>query len=78
MKLKFLGTTSANVNCPTAFATDHGTYVFQGKKVTDPEALATVDARGNGLPDDETLVEIPAELLKFIDQPAADPAPNRA
>jgi hypothetical protein len=41
--------------------TDRGTYVVQGKLVTDPEAVADiVDLR-----DDEYYVEIPAELLKF-------------
>ena len=41
MKLTFLGTTSTGGSCPNLYATDHGTYVVQGSKVTDPEALAT-------------------------------------
>jgi hypothetical protein len=43
------------------FETDRGTYVVQGSIVTDPEALAAVD-----LPADETLVEVPAELLASL------------
>jgi hypothetical protein len=38
--------------------------MVQGDKVTDPEALATLRARG--LPDHETVVEIPAALFKFV------------
>lgn len=63
MKLTFLGTTSNQGSCPNFYATDRDTYVLQGKKVTDPEALE--QARERGLPDHETLVEIPKELLKF-------------
>lgn len=64
MKLSHLGTTSKNGGCPELYATDRGTYVVQGTKVTDPEALATLRARG--LPDHETAVEIPAALLNFV------------
>lgn len=63
MKVTFLGTTSKNGGCPTLFATDRGTYLAQGAKVTDPEALAEIQRLG--LPDHETVVEIPAALLKF-------------
>lgn len=63
MKLTFLGTTSGGGNCPNLYATDRGTYVIQGEKITDPDALATLRARG--LPDHETAVEIPTALLKF-------------
>jgi hypothetical protein len=65
MRVTFLGTTSGNTNCPTLWETDRGTYLAQGKIVTDPEALAAVRGRGNGIPDDETIVEIPKALLKF-------------
>lgn len=42
-------------------ATDRGTYVVQGKLVTDAEAVASmVDVR-----DDEFYVEIPKDLLRF-------------
>lgn len=68
MKLTHLGTTSGTTTCPNLYETDRGTYVVQGYVVTDPEALAT--ARERGLPDTETLVEIPKELLAFADRPA--------
>lgn len=38
-----------------------GTYLVRGATVTDAEALAT--ARRRGLPDHETIVEIPAAVL---------------
>jgi hypothetical protein len=63
MKLTFLGTTSATGNCPNLYVTDRNTYVVQGTKITDPEALATL--RERGLPDHETAVEIPVALLNF-------------
>jgi hypothetical protein len=44
--------------CPAVYATDRGTYVVQGVIVTDPDALAAVS-----LPEQETLVEVPAELF---------------
>lgn len=63
MQLTFLGTTSNSGSCPNLYATDRGTYVVQGSRITDAEALATL--RERGLPDHETVVEIPAALLKF-------------
>lgn len=63
MKLMFLGTTSNNGSCPNLYATDRGTYVVQGYRITDPEALAALNERG--LPEHETAVEIPAALLCF-------------
>ena len=63
MKLTFEGTTSHSGTCPTLYSTDRGTYVVQGDKVTDPEALASL--RERGLPEHETAVEIPARLLSF-------------
>ncbi|MFF5992566.1 hypothetical protein [Prauserella flavalba] len=66
MKVTFLGTTSDEGNCPTAYATDRDTYLVQGAIVTDPEALAELRKRGNGIPDYETVVEIPKELVKFL------------
>ncbi|WP_158852846.1 hypothetical protein [Saccharothrix deserti] len=66
MRLTFLGTTSNSGSCPNLYATDRGTYVVQGWKVTDPEALAALHERG--LPDHETAVEIPAALLGFAPQ----------
>lgn len=52
------------VHPPTLFATDRTdrmTYIAQGWKVTDPQALADVGP----VPDHETLIEIPEEVLKF-------------
>jgi len=63
MKLAFLGTTSASTSCPNLYETDRGTYVVQGYKITDQEALAALHARG--LPDTETAVEIPKALLGY-------------
>jgi hypothetical protein len=42
-------------SCPTIYDTDRGTVVVQGWKVTDADVE---------VPDGETLVEIPAELLR--------------
>ncbi|MEU6998995.1 hypothetical protein [Nonomuraea sp. NPDC046570] len=63
MKLRLLGSTSDDGQCPTLYATDRDTYVVQGDAVTDPEALAELR---NVLPG-ETFVEIPKELLRFAE-----------
>ena len=63
MRLRFLGTTSDDGQCPTLYATDRGSYAVQGDIVADPEALA--DLR-HVLPG-ETFVEIPKELLRFAE-----------
>ncbi|MEU5851998.1 MULTISPECIES: hypothetical protein [Saccharopolyspora] len=68
VKLTFQGTTSHAGTCPTLYSTDQGTYVVQGYKVTDPEALAAL--RERGLPDHETAVEVPAALLDFVPKAA--------
>jgi hypothetical protein len=61
MRLRLLGTESGKEGCPALYATDRGTYVVQGKRVTDPEAIAElVDVR-----EDEFYVEIPAGLLRY-------------
>lgn len=65
LELTFLGTTSQGGHCPTLFATNRGTVIAQGKIVTDPDALKTVAGTYAGLGPDETLVEIPVELLRF-------------
>jgi hypothetical protein len=64
MRLTHLGTTSSNNGCPNLYATDRGTYLVQGKIVTDPEALAVL--RDRGLPDHETVVEVPTALMTFL------------
>lgn len=68
MKLTHLGESSGPKGCPNLYRTDQGTYVVQGWKLTDPEALATL--RAHGLPDHETAVEIPAALLAYVPKDA--------
>jgi hypothetical protein len=63
MELRFLGSTSNNGGSPTLYATDRGTYLVQGWKVADQAALA-----GLAIPGQETVVEIPKELLAFADR----------
>jgi len=58
VKLTYLGTSSDINGCPTLYATDRDTFVVQGWRLTDPEALAAMD-----IPDHETAVEIPLALL---------------
>jgi hypothetical protein len=65
--IAFAGTSSASGGCPTLFVTARGTLVVQGTTVTDPAALETMRDRGNGMPDHESAVEIPAALLPFVD-----------
>lgn len=66
MRAWFLGKDSDSQvdNSPTLFATDRTdrtTYLVQGWKVTDPQALADVGP----IPDHEGLVEIPEEVLAY-------------
>ncbi|MFF0860881.1 hypothetical protein ACFYUV_03910 [Nonomuraea sp. NPDC003560] len=64
MRLRFLGTNSEQGTCPAVYETDRGTIAVQGKIVTDRTALG--DAVN--LADDETIVEIPKELLPYFPQ----------
>lgn len=60
MRLRHLGTESGVGGCPAHYETDRGTYVVQGWRVTDPEAIADLrDLREN-----EFYVEIPKALLR--------------
>lgn len=69
MRLRLLGTSSGHTGCPTLYATDRGTYVVQGKLVTDPEAIAhLVDVR-----EDEFYVEVPRNLLRFAQPDLGEP-----
>ena len=66
MRARFLGKDpdSQVQNSPTLFATDRTdrvTYIAQGWKVTDPQALADV----GDVPDHEGLIEIPEDVLKM-------------
>jgi hypothetical protein len=65
MRLTYLGKTndSGKNGCPALYRTDRGTYVVQGKIVTDPDALADL----RQLAGDETCVEVPADVLRFAD-----------
>lgn len=69
MRLTYLGKTaeSGKNGCPALYATDRGTYVVQGKVVTDPAALADL----RDVAQDETVVEIPADVLRLADQTRA-------
>jgi len=66
MRAQFLGKDpESNVgDSPTLYATDRTdrvTYIAQGWKVTDPQVLADIGT----VPDHETLIEIPEDVLKF-------------
>lgn len=60
MQLTFLGATSNNGGSPTLFDTNRDTYVIQGWKVLDAEALAQLN-----IPEHETVIEVPKALLGF-------------
>ncbi len=69
MHAQFLGKDpeSQTQNSPTLFATDRTdrvTYIAQGWKVTDPQVLAAINAVAP-VPEHETLIEIPEEVLKM-------------
>jgi len=66
MRARFLGKDPESQvgQSPTLFATDRAdrkTYIAQGWKVTDPQALADIGE----VPDHETLIEIPEDVLKM-------------
>lgn len=69
MRAHFLGKDPDSIEgeSPTLFATDRTdrtdrvTYIAQGWKVTDPQALADIGP----VPDHETLIEIPEDVLKM-------------
>lgn len=65
MRLRYLGKTveSGKKSCPALYATDRGTFVVQGKTVTDPEAIADLRDLGAG----ETVVEVPADVLRLAE-----------
>jgi len=66
MRARFLGKDpeSDEVESPTLYATDRAerrTFIAQGWRVTDPQVLADIGP----IPDHETVIEIPEEVLKF-------------
>jgi len=66
MRLRYLGKTAGSEygECPALYATDRGTFVVQGKVVTDAVALADLRAVAH----DETVVEVPADVLRLVDR----------
>src|SRR5262249_48862752 len=66
MRATFLGKDpeSGKDDSPTLYATDRTdrvTYIAQGWRVTDPQALADIGP----VPDHETLIELPEDVLRF-------------
>ncbi|MEE6262922.1 hypothetical protein [Plantactinospora sonchi] len=63
MKLTFVRKTAQSQvnNCPSLYRTDRGTFVVQGWRISDPEALSQLD-----IPPHETAVEVPADVLAEI------------
>ncbi|HYN96386.1 MAG TPA: hypothetical protein VES42_21305 [Pilimelia sp.] len=63
MQLTFIRKTvlSSATNCPSLYKTDRDTFVVQGWRVTDAEALAQLD-----IPAHETVVEVPTDVLAEI------------
>jgi hypothetical protein len=72
VRLRFLGKNSTPTNSPTLYATDQDSYVVQGWIITDPDVLARHD-----LPEDETLVEVPPALLKYLSLDGLDGVVSR-
>lgn len=65
MKVTFLGSGSQDGSCPSVYATDRDTFVIQGYRIEDTEALSMMD-----IPAHETVIEIPRSLLPYL--PHAD------
>ncbi|WP_052422369.1 hypothetical protein [Nonomuraea candida] len=74
MRVTFLGTTSQNGGSPTLWATDRGSLVVRGYRVTDSQALAELGE----VPAGEADIEIPLELLRFYQAPTTNDAATTA
>ena len=63
MRLTFVGKDpdSNPTGSPTVYRTDRGSWVVQGWRVNDPEALQQMD-----IPDHEMCVEIPDRMIAFF------------
>lgn len=61
MQLRFPRQRLDATNSPTLYATDQDSYVIQGWIVDDEAILAQLV-----IPDDETIVEVPAALLNHL------------
>lgn len=59
MRLRFIGSSSPDGDCPTLYETDNGDIVVQGQQLTDPEALEQLRNVLGG----EAAVVVPRELL---------------
>jgi hypothetical protein len=66
MRLRYLGKTPESVEgkCEALYITDRGSFAVQGKVITDPEALADV----RDLAADETVIEVPGDVLRLVDR----------
>ncbi|NUT32865.1 MAG: hypothetical protein HOV79_07300 [Hamadaea sp.] len=64
MHLTFIRKTALSADtttCPSLYRTDRDTFIVQGWRVTDPEALRQLD-----IPAHETVVEVPSDVLAEI------------
>ena len=70
MKLTFVRKTikSQVNNCPSLYRTDRDTFVVQGWRVSDPEALAQLD-----IPAHETVGEVPVDVLAEVAKALSSP-----
>lgn len=66
MRLRYLGKTagSAEGKCEALYATDRDTFVVQGKRVTDPQAIADL----RDFADDEIVAEVSADVLRLVER----------
>ncbi|GLW58599.1 hypothetical protein [Kitasatospora phosalacinea] len=55
MELETLSSSCDEGECPTLYRTDRGTLAVQGERITD---------HGREIPEHETVVEIPVELIR--------------
>lgn len=64
MKIKMLAGTGgcSGGDCPEVYATDRGTVVVRGYKITDPGGAAAIDSLD--MPANESAVEVPLDLLR--------------
>jgi hypothetical protein len=69
VRLTFVGKDpdSNPTGSPTVYRTDRETWIVQGWRVTDPDALAQMD-----IPGGETAVEIPDRMIAFFRQEGRD------
>jgi hypothetical protein len=68
MRLSFVGITpdTPDNGCPAVYVDeDTGDVWYQGKRVTDPAALAEV-ARHSPIGDDEAVVKLPSIMKSFV------------